>query len=48
MDMWMLHRGYKGREEMDDAICGTMFNVMAYYHRLLVNRIIESKERDIK
>jgi len=37
-DLWMEHRGYKSREGIDDAICGILFNTMAYYHRLLMNR----------
>lgn len=39
MDWWLLHRGYSAREEIDDALCGLMFNVMAYYHKILVDRI---------
>ena len=38
LDLWMEHRGYKSRETIDEAICGLLFNVMAYYHQLLVNR----------
>jgi hypothetical protein len=42
-DLWMEHRGYKSRETIDDAICGIMFNVMAYYHKLITNR--EGKQK---
>ncbi len=38
MDLWMEHRGYGCRETIDDAICGILFNTMAYYHKLLLNR----------
>lgn len=37
-DLWMEHRGFKARETIDDAICGILFNVMAYYHQLIINR----------
>ena len=32
-DMWMFHRGYKGRETMEDAIMGILFNTMAYAYK---------------
>lgn len=35
MDLWLLHRGGKARETIDDAICGILFNTMAYYHQIL-------------
>lgn len=38
MDLWQLHRGYEAREDIDDAICGIMFNVMAYYHKILKDK----------
>ncbi len=38
IDLWKEHRGFKGRETIDDAICGILFNTMAYYHQLLINR----------
>lgn len=38
LDLWFEHRGYNSREGIDDAINGIMFNVMAYYHKILVNR----------
>jgi hypothetical protein len=28
------HRGYEGRETMEDALCGVLFNVMGYIHEL--------------
>jgi len=30
MDMWKFHRGYKGRDDLQDALCGLMFNCMGY------------------
>ena len=36
MDLWRFHRGYKGRETIYDALCGILFNTMAYLHQLLI------------
>ena len=38
MDLWMFHRGHAGRETIDDALNGILFNTMAYYHKILTNR----------
>lgn len=38
-DLWMFHRGYKGRETIDDALNGILFNTMAYYLKLLQDRL---------
>lgn len=37
MDIWLFHRGYKkeSRESLQDAICGVLFNIMAYFHKIL-------------
>jgi hypothetical protein len=32
MDLWLLHRGYKAREDIEDALCGVLFNTFAYLH----------------
>ena len=37
-DMWKEHRGLKSRENMEDAICGLLFNVMGYLHEILHKR----------
>jgi hypothetical protein len=29
-DLWMFHRGYKGRETKIDALCGILFNAQGY------------------
>jgi len=39
MDLWMEHRNLGSREGIDNAICGIMFNVMAYYHKVLMDRL---------
>lgn len=38
MDLWMFHRGYQGRDSIDDALNGILFNTMAYYKILLDER----------
>lgn len=38
LDLWMFHRGYKGRDTIDDAINGILFNIMAYYYKILKDR----------
>lgn len=38
LDFWKEHRGYKSRDGLDEAICGLLFNVMAYYHKVLIDR----------
>jgi len=34
MDLWSFHRGYKGRETIEEALCGLLFNTMGYMHEL--------------
>lgn len=34
MDFWLFHRGQKGRETTEDALCGIMFNAMGYLFEL--------------
>ena len=43
IDLWMEHRKLKSREGIDNAICGILFNVMAYYHKLLEDRMKNEK-----
>lgn len=38
VDMWKEHRNLSSRDGIDSAICGLLFNVMAYYHKLLMDR----------
>lgn len=37
LDVWLLHRGYPSvtGADMEDSLCGVMFNVMGYLHTLL-------------
>lgn len=34
-DLWLNHEGYTTKEDKEDAICGIMFNAMAYLHKKL-------------
>lgn len=34
-DLWLFHRGSKGRETKEDALAGIMFNTMAFWFKLL-------------
>lgn len=34
-DLWMFHRGFKGRDDIEEALNGILFNSMAYYYKLL-------------
>ena len=38
MDFWLFHRGFKGRETLIDALCGIIFNAMAYLYKLLCQK----------
>lgn len=44
VDLWMFHRGREGRETIDDAICGILFNTMAYYNKILNDRLEDGYE----
>jgi len=35
IDWWKEHRGLKGRDGIEEAICGLLFNVMGYFHEHL-------------
>lgn len=35
LDLWLIHRGNSARESLEDALNGILFNVMAYYHKVL-------------
>lgn len=34
-DWWMEHRGYEGRESLEEALCALLFNVQGYLHEYL-------------
>ncbi len=36
VDLWMLHRGYEGREaDVEEALCAIIFNMQGYLHEVL-------------
>lgn len=35
MDWWMEHRGYKAREDLEEALCALSFNVQGYLYEVL-------------
>lgn len=35
IDWWKEHRKLSSRDGIDEAICGLLFNIMAYYHEYL-------------
>jgi hypothetical protein len=41
--LWMFHRGYKGRETIEDALCGILFNTMGYLHEIEKKKFEEQK-----
>ena len=41
LDLWKYHRGHKIKGEIDDAICGLLFNIMGYYHEHLKEKVKE-------
>ena len=34
-DLWLENDGYKSREDKEEAMCGILFNTMAYLHKIL-------------
>ena len=38
LDLWLFHRGLKGRETIDDALGGILFNSQAYWYKILKDR----------
>lgn len=37
-DMWLEHRGNKGRDDIEESICAILFNAQGYLHELLKER----------
>jgi hypothetical protein len=35
MDWWQIHRGHEAREDIEEALCGVIFNAMGYLHEHL-------------
>ena len=37
-DWWLEHRGYESREDIEEALCGLMFNTMGYLLEVLKDK----------
>ena len=37
MDVWLFHRGSDGRDGLQDALCGVIFNAMGYLYEVLAD-----------
>ena len=35
LDLWLFHRGYEGRDNIEDALAGIIFNAQAYWLKIL-------------
>ena len=46
LDIWMEHRGYKSRDGIDEAICGLLFNIQAYYFKILKDRMDKEEQKN--
>ncbi|UOF77994.1 hypothetical protein [Caudoviricetes sp.] len=46
-DWWMEHRGFEGREGIEDALCGLLFNVFGYLHEIEKEKDFNKKLEDI-
>jgi hypothetical protein len=44
-DTWLEHRGLQGRDEVEESICGIIFNAQGYLHELLKERKYLEKPR---
>lgn len=34
LDWWLFHRGYQGREDIEEALCALLFNASGYLHEI--------------
>jgi hypothetical protein len=41
MDLWLIHRGCKGRSDLEEALCALLFNIQGYLFEIL-----KAKEKD--
>jgi hypothetical protein len=42
-DLWMQHRGFKGKETLEDSLMAILFNTMAYTDKLLKDKLKNEK-----
>ena len=45
LDLWLSHRGYKSRGGTQEALGGLLFNIMAYWYKLLKEESFITKTR---
>jgi hypothetical protein len=45
LDLWLFHRGYKGRDNIEEALYAIMFNTQAYLHKLLLEKEQDENRR---
>ena len=45
IDLWKEHRKIPSKDGIDAAICGVLFNIMAYYHQILKDRSNEKMSK---
>ena len=48
LDWWKAHRGYKSRDGIEEALCGIIFNAMAYLFEILKKKNETSRKRILK
>jgi hypothetical protein len=41
-DVWLIHRGFDGRENIQSALCAILFNTQAYLLKVLIDERAES------
>lgn len=34
MDVWLFHKEFQGRDNMEDALCGVIFNASAILYKI--------------
>ena len=44
VDWWLWHRGSKGKELLEEALCGLLFNVAGYLHERLAHQVASTNE----
>lgn len=49
LDVWLMHRGYDPAHsdegyDMEEALCGVIFNAMGYLHELLKEKYVRTRQ----
>lgn len=48
LDWWLFHRKHEGRETIEDALCGVIFNAMGYLHELEREKLLKTISEECK